>query len=131
LGESPMKKHFGCPVQATSNVLAGKWKILIVWHLSFGQRRFAEIRDLLPGVSEKVLTAQLRDLERDGIIRRIAAEIMPRRVDYMLSDAGEELVPVMEAMCSWGTRHLGIEPNLGRSVRGAHHEPSPEPDQRG
>jgi len=110
-----MKKHFGCPVQATSNVLAGKWKVLIVWHLSFGQRRFAEIRDLLPGVSEKVLTVQLRDLERDGVIRRVATQVALRRVDYMLSEAGQELVPVMEAMCRWGTKHLGVEPNLPRS----------------
>ncbi len=65
-----MKDYFGCPVKATSNVMAGKWKVLIVWHLSFGSRRFAEIRDLLPGVSEKVLTSQLRELEHDGVIRR-------------------------------------------------------------
>jgi DNA-binding HxlR family transcriptional regulator len=83
-----MKKHFGCPVQATSNVLAGKWKVLIVWHLSFGQRRFAEIRDLLPGVSEKVLTAQLRELERDGVIRRVAAEVVPRRAPSRWSRVG-------------------------------------------
>jgi DNA-binding HxlR family transcriptional regulator len=56
-----MKDNFGCPVQGTANVIAGKWKVLIVWHLSFGSRRFAEIRDWLPGVSEKVLTAQLKE----------------------------------------------------------------------
>lgn len=111
-----MKKHFGCPVQATSNVLAGKWKVLIVWHLSFGPRRFAEIRDLLPGVSEKVLTAQLRDLERDGVIKRLSANTVPPRVDYILSDAGEELVPLMEALCSWGTKYLGVLPNLPRAI---------------
>jgi DNA-binding HxlR family transcriptional regulator len=107
-----MKHHFGCPVQATSNVLAGKWKVLIVWHLSFGSRRFAEIRNLLPGVSEKVLTDQLRELERDGVIRRQSAKTVSPRVDYMLSDAGKELIPVMEAMCNWGTKHLGVAPNL-------------------
>ena len=95
--------------------MAGKWKVLIVWHLSFGARRFAELRDLLPGISEKVLTAQLRDLERDGVIRRVRGETVPLRVSYSLSDAGEELVPVMEAMCKWGTKHLGIEPNLPRT----------------
>jgi DNA-binding HxlR family transcriptional regulator len=109
-----MKNHFGCPVQATSNVLAGKWKVLIVWHLSFASRRFAEIRDLLPGVSEKVLTAQLRELERDKVIRRLVADAVPPRVDYMLSEAGKELIPVMEAMCGWGTKHLGVAPNLPR-----------------
>jgi DNA-binding HxlR family transcriptional regulator len=109
-----MKDHFGCPVQATSNTIAGKWKVLIVWHLSFGTRRFAEIRDLLPGVSEKVLTAQLRELERDGIIRRLISDSIPPRVDYMLSDAGNELIPVMEAMCNWGTKFLGVPPSLPR-----------------
>jgi DNA-binding HxlR family transcriptional regulator len=88
-----MKNHFGCPVQATSNALAGKWKVLIVWHLGFGSRRFAEIRDLLPGVSEKVLTAQLRELENDGILSRLVTHNVPPRVDYMLSDAGRELIP--------------------------------------
>lgn len=107
-----MKNHFGCPVLATSNVLAGKWKVLIVWHLSFGSRRFAELRDLLPGVTEKVLTSQLRDLARDGVIRRVAEKTVPPRVHYMLSDAGKELIPVMEAMCGWGTKHLGVPPNL-------------------
>jgi DNA-binding HxlR family transcriptional regulator len=114
--EELMKNHFGCPVQATANVLAGKWKVLIVWHLSFGSRRFAEIRNLLPGVSEKVLAAQLRELERDRVIRRVAAATVPPRVHYSLSDAGQELVPVMEAMCSWGTKNLGVAPNLPRTT---------------
>jgi len=74
-----MKNHFGCPVQATSNVMAGKWKVLIVWHLSFKSLRFAEIRDILPGVSEKVLTSQLRELERDKVIARLDAHTVPPR----------------------------------------------------
>lgn len=105
-----MKNHFGCPVQATSNVFAGKWKVLIVWHLSFGTRRFAQLRDILPGVSEKVLSAQLRELEQDGIIQRIVTPIVPPRVDYLLTDAGRELITVMEAMCAWSTKHLGVTP---------------------
>lgn len=113
-----MKDHFGCPIQATSNVLAGKWKVLIVWHLSFGSRRFAEIRDLLPGTTEKVLTDQLRQLERDGIISRHVTPTVPPRVDYQLTEAGQELIPVMEAMCGWGTKHLGVPPSLPRSAAG-------------
>jgi DNA-binding HxlR family transcriptional regulator len=109
-----MKNHFGCPVRATANVIAGKWKVLIVWHLSFRSLRFAEIRDLLPGVSEKVLTAQLKELEHDGVIRRLAADTVPPRVDYVLSQPGRELIPVMEAMCAWGTKHLGVPPSLPR-----------------
>jgi DNA-binding HxlR family transcriptional regulator len=107
-----MKNHFGCPIQGTSNVISGKWKVLILWHLSFGTKRFAEIRDLLPGVSEKVLTAQLRELERDGVIWRKVTECMPPRVDYSLTGAGDELITVLETMCAWGMKNLGIPPSL-------------------
>ena len=111
-----MKEHFGCPVQATSNVMAGKWKVLIVWHLSFGPKRFAQVRDLLPGISEKVLTAQLRQLEQDGVIERLVTKSVPPRVDYKLSPAGDDLIPVMEAMCHWGTKHLGVPPTFPRTA---------------
>ena len=115
-----MKQHFGCPVQATSNVLAGKWKVLIVWHLSFAAMRFTGIRDILPGVTEKVLTAQLRQLEVDGIVRRLVSGDVPPKVEYSLSEAGKELIPVMEAMCDWGTRRLGVPPSFARTDRPAH-----------
>jgi DNA-binding HxlR family transcriptional regulator len=123
-----MKNHFGCPVQATSNVLAGKWKVLIVWHLSFATKRFAEIRDLLPGVSEKVLAAQLRELERDGVIKRLSAGTVPPRVDYTLTPAGDELIPVMEAMCGWATKHLGVAPTIPRTGSYAPSEDSKSPN---
>jgi DNA-binding HxlR family transcriptional regulator len=107
-----MKEHFGCPIQATSNVMSGKWKVLILWHLSFSSQRFSELRGLLPGVSEKVLTAQLRELESDGLVIRISAGTVPRRVDYRLSAAGAELIPIMENMCDWAGVHLGVLPNM-------------------
>jgi DNA-binding HxlR family transcriptional regulator len=107
-----MKTNFGCPVQGTINVLSGKWKVLVVWHLGFMPRRFAEIRKLLPGVSEKVLTAQLRQLEKDGVIQRKIKPSTPPQVTYYLSKAGDDLIPMMTDMCHWGTRHLGIPPNL-------------------
>jgi len=110
-----MKEHFGCPVQATSNVLSGKWKVLIVWKLSSSSHRFAELRDRLPGVSEKVLTSQLRELERDGIVRRIVTASVPPRVDYMLAPAGKELAPIMKAMCDWATKHLGVKLMVDRA----------------
>jgi DNA-binding HxlR family transcriptional regulator len=107
-----MKEHFGCPVQATANTIAGKWKVLIVWHLSFRPRRFSELRALLPGVSEKVLTSQLRELAHDGIVRRDDANQVPPRVDYCLTTAGNELIVIMEAMCGWGSVHLGVPATL-------------------
>ena len=111
-----MLPNSGCPVKATTKVVAGKWKVAIVWHLSFGTRRFAEIRDLLPGVSEKVLTAQLRQLQKDGVLRRIVTPTVPARVDYELTEAGWELIPIMQSMCDWGQKHLGILPTLPRKV---------------
>jgi len=112
------KNNFGCPVQGTINVLSGKWKVLVVWHLGFGRRRFAELRDLLPGVSEKVLTDQLRQLEADGVVQRKTKASVPPQVTYSLSAAGDELIPMMTELCHWGTRHLGIPPNL-RMIRKA------------
>jgi len=88
-----MKPHHGCPVQATSNVLSGKWKVLILWHLSFQPYRFSELRNLLRGVSEKVLTAQLRELEADGLVLRSIQPTVPPRVDYRLSLAGLGIIP--------------------------------------
>jgi len=106
-----MRGHFGCPVRATSNVMAGKWKVSIVWYLSYGPLRFSAIRKLLPGVSEKVLTAQLRELQGVGVLDRRATPDVPPHVTYTLTAAGKELVIVMVAMCGWGTKHLGVPPN--------------------
>ncbi len=110
-----MKPHHGCPVQATINVMSGKWKVQILWHLSFGPKRFARLRNLLPGVSEKVLADQLRQLETDGVLRRDASPSIPPQVTYSLSAAGKKLVPMMEELCDWGSQHFGIEPTLRRS----------------
>ena len=107
-----MKAHFGCPVQATSNVFSGKWKVLIVWHLAFGSLRHAELLRRLPGVSQKVLTAQLRELERDGVIARLDAEGSSPRVDYFLTESGKELITIMDAMCGWAKKYLGVAPTL-------------------
>ena len=110
-----MKPHYGCPVQATINVLSGKWKVQAVWHLSFGPRRFAELRDLLRGVSEKVLSTQLRELEKDGVVKRITAHSTPPKVTYSLSRSGQTLIPMLEDLCDWGSKQFGIKPNLPRN----------------
>jgi DNA-binding HxlR family transcriptional regulator len=109
-----MNDHYGCPVQASINVLSGKWKVQILWHLSFGPRRFAELRKKLPKISEKVLTDQLRQLERDGLLNRKVSASVPSRVTYSLNDEGAKLVPLMESLCKWGRAPSGIKPNLPR-----------------
>ncbi len=82
--------------------------------MGFSPKRFAELRKLLPGISEKVLTSQLRQLETDGIVSRKITHSSPPQVTYSLTTAGEELIEPMSAFCAWGTRHLGIQPNLPR-----------------
>jgi DNA-binding HxlR family transcriptional regulator len=109
-----MKVHHGCPVQATIQVLSGKWKVQAVWRLSFGPLRFAELRNLLQGVSEKVLIAQLRGLERDGVVTRREVRSSPPKVTYSLSRSGGTLIPLLESLCDWGSKQFGIKPNLPR-----------------
>jgi DNA-binding HxlR family transcriptional regulator len=118
--EQPMKNNYGCPVLGTINAVSGKWKVLVIWRLGFGPRRFAELRNLLPGVSEKVLTAQLRELESDGILRREVSRSSPPKVTYSLSGPGEDLIEPMGLLCKWGTVHLGIPPNLPRYPKPNH-----------
>jgi DNA-binding HxlR family transcriptional regulator len=109
-----MKKNYGCPVQATINTLSGKWKVQIVWHLSFRPLRFSELRRTLGKVSEKVLTEQLRQLERDSVVLRTTAPTVPPQVTYSLHPEGEKLIPMMESLCDWGSAHFNMTPSLPR-----------------
>jgi DNA-binding HxlR family transcriptional regulator len=94
-----------CPVETTLQVIAGRWKMVILYHLFEDTQRFSSLRRAIPGVTQKMLTQQLRELERDGVVsRRVYAEVPPR-VEYSLTPLGRSLEPVMTAMCRWGTRH--------------------------
>jgi DNA-binding HxlR family transcriptional regulator len=92
-----------CPVETAVGVIGGKWKVLILWHLQErGRLRFAELERALDGVTHKVLSQQLRELERDGMItRRVYAEVPPR-VEYSLSTLGETLRGPLAVFCEWG-----------------------------
>lgn len=109
-----MKDHHGCPVQASINVMSGKWKVQILWHLSFGPIRFAQLHRKLRGISEKVLAEQLRQLQTDGVLDRNEVGGNPPRVEYSLNPEGAKLVPMMEELCDWGSAHFGIKPSLPR-----------------
>ena len=88
---------------------------MILWHLGVsGTKRFAELKRVLPGISEKVLADQLRQLEADRVIKRVSDGSVPARVDYSLTEAGQALIPEMEKLCNWGSKHFGIEPTLKR-----------------
>jgi DNA-binding HxlR family transcriptional regulator len=94
-----------CPVRVTADVLGGKWKPLILLALKGRQRRFNELRRLVPEASHKVLTQQLRELERSGIVARTVYQEKAPRVEYAFSEYGASLRPILEAMAEWSTRH--------------------------
>jgi len=95
-----------CPCEVALRYIGGAWKILIVWHLAHrGKHRHAELKRRLPGITSKILTQQLREMERDGLVyRRVFAEVPPR-VEYQLTALGESLRPVTDAMYAWGLEH--------------------------
>ena len=97
---------FNCPVEATIELIGGKYKSVILWHLTDGVKRFGELKRLLPRATEKMLAQQLRDLERDGLIIRTVYPVVPPKVEYSLSDLGRTIIPVLDAMCGWGEGYL-------------------------
>ena len=94
-----------CGVNVVFDLVGTKWKPTILWRLDEGDRRFAELRRAVGGISEKVLAAQLRELERDGLVSRTAFEGFPLRVEYALTPMGAELNAALEAVASWGDRY--------------------------
>lgn len=97
---------FNCPVEATIELIGGKYKSVILWHLTDGIKRFGELKRLLPRATEKMLAQQLRDLESDGLIIRTVYPVVPPKVEYSLSDLGRTIIPVLDAMCGWGEGYL-------------------------
>ena len=94
-----------CPVETTLTLIGDKWKVLILRDLIDGTKRFGELKRSLAGVSQKVLTAQLRDMENAGIINRKVYPEVPPKVEYSLTELGESLRPVIEVMRNWGEEY--------------------------
>ena len=91
-----------CPVTTTLDVIGGRWKVIILYHLFQGVKRFSELQHAVEGISQKVLTQQLRELERDRIVHREVFPQVPPKVEYSLTLLGESLKPVIDALCKWG-----------------------------
>lgn len=96
-----------CPVNVTLEVIGGKWKVLILYHLSQGTQRFNELRRLLPDVTQRMLTLQLRELEQAGIVHREVYPQVPPKVEYSLTEFGKTLMPVIQVMHNWGMQYEG------------------------
>lgn len=95
-----------CPVEAALNRIGGKWKALVILRLLVRARRFNELQRTLPGITQRMLTRQLRELESDGIVRREIFAEVPPHVEYSLSPAGHALRAVIQHMCEWGQLHV-------------------------
>ena len=111
-----------CPAELTLDVIGGRWKVLIVWQLFSGSRRFSELSRALDGITQKMLTQQLRELEHDGIVHRQVYAQVPPKVEYSLTPLGESLRPVVDAMCEWGMKQRG-----GASAQDLEHDRTAEP----
>ncbi len=93
---------YTCGVAVTLELIGGKWKGVILWHLTLKTLRFSQLRRRLPGITQKMLTQQLRELERDGLVHREVYAEVPPRVEYSLTDLGRTLQPTLQQMCDWG-----------------------------
>jgi DNA-binding HxlR family transcriptional regulator len=100
------RKTYNCPVEAAVDVFGGKWKALILWWLQQRTWRFAELRRQIPGITEKMLTQQLRELEEDGIVDRRVYPTVPPKVEYSLTEYGLSLKRALRALCDWGRNHI-------------------------
>jgi DNA-binding HxlR family transcriptional regulator len=94
-----------CPVLLTTSIIGGKWKPLVLFYLQSRTRRFSELNRLIPGSTKKMLTQQLRELQRDAIINRKVYAQVPPRVEYSLTRHGKSLRPILRLMSGWGKKH--------------------------
>ncbi len=101
------KKLPACPVETTLTLISSKWKILILRDLMPGTKRFGELKKSIGEVSQKVLTAQLREMETDGLVRRTVYPEVPPRVEYTLTALGRSLKPILDALWDWGEAYQG------------------------
>ena len=95
-----------CPVEATLDLIGGKYKALILWHLSDGTLRFSELRSRIPKATPKMLTQQLRELENQELIHREVYPVIPPKVEYSLTSTGKSLMPILVAMRDWGAEYM-------------------------
>ena len=117
-----MSHNEHCPVEATLELIGGKYKTLILWHLADGKLRFSQLRREISGITPKMLTQQLRELEASSLIHREVFPIVPPKVEYSLTELGHSLLPILVAMRDWGADYLK-EKNLESNCFMMHSDP--------
>jgi DNA-binding HxlR family transcriptional regulator len=98
-------KEYKCGIELTLAVIGGKWKAAILYHLAQQTMRFSELQRYFAGTTRKMLTQQLRELERDGLVHREVYPQVPPKVEYWLTDKGRNIKPILDLMCEWGVRY--------------------------
>ncbi|RDW16487.1 HxlR family transcriptional regulator [Oceanobacillus arenosus] len=100
-------KVYNCEKELTLGVIGGKWKMLILWHLGKqGTKRFNELKSLMPGITQRMLVKQLRELEEDLIVHREVYPVVPPKVEYSLTEHGISLLPILDMMYRWGEDYM-------------------------
>lgn len=103
-----------CPVETTLELIGGKYKALILWHLSSGTLRFSQLQKAIRSATPRMLTHQLRELEEQALIKRKVYPVVPPKVEYSMTELGQSLMPILSEMRDWGAQYLrkkNIEPN--------------------
>lgn len=103
--DSSLVHNACCPVNTTLSIIGGKWKVLILYHLNTQTRRFNDLQRQMPAITQRMLTLQLRELENDGIVHREVYPQVPPKVEYSMTPFGLTLMPVIQAMHTWGEQH--------------------------
>lgn len=98
--------EYNCPVEATISKIGGKYKAILLYHLKEDTLRYSEIRRKTPGITDKMLAQQLKELESDKLIVRKVYPVVPPKTEYSISDFGKTLFPILDAMCQWGEQFM-------------------------
>lgn len=106
MDDGGQRKQYSCGLEAALEVVGGKWKVLILWTLGDGPLRFGELRRQIPGISEKMLIQNLKEMEGDGIVTRNDHKEVPPRVDYAMTAFGRSLCAALAPLCNWGQEHI-------------------------
>lgn len=100
------QKKYNISVEATLEVIGGKWKCVILCHLKHGKKRTSDLKRIMPAITQKMLTQQLRELEEDDVVTRTVYNQVPPKVEYELSEYGRSLESILDSLCSWGEAHI-------------------------
>lgn len=102
---SSLKNKYSCSIELTMDLIGGKWKFRILWYLNMGTKRFSELKKLIPDITQKMLTTQLREMESNNLITRKVYPQVPPKVEYSITEYGKSLQSTLEEMCKWGTAY--------------------------